>query len=134
MAKIVEKNSNRLPEKDGQFIVTSQIQLGKDGASSLFVEAANQLLEHRARAVVSSAGSLTRPSAALTGKGEILASGFRKRMGNASYADFETGSVSWKKGKDTHYLNTARLVRDHPNLRETYTTTRKGPRRFLINT
>ena len=56
----------------------------------------------------------------------------QERMGLASVADFETGSVSWKRSKDTQYLDTAKLLADYPDLRESYTTSRKGSRRFVI--
>lgn len=56
----------------------------------------------------------------------------QERMGLASVADFETGSVSWKRSKDTQYLDTAKLLADYPDLREAYTTSRKGSRRFVI--
>ena len=53
-------------------------------------------------------------------------------MGDASHAAFETGSVSWKRSKDSSTLDTKRLVSDHPELVVQYSATRSGSRRFLV--
>ncbi|WP_426345026.1 YqaJ viral recombinase family protein [Alcaligenes sp. HNGD-HTN06] len=53
-------------------------------------------------------------------------------MGNASHATFETGSVSWKRSKDSTALDTKRLLADSPELLAQYSLTRAGSRRFLI--
>ena len=56
----------------------------------------------------------------------------QQAMGNASHATFETGSVSWKRSKDSTALNTKRLLADSPELLAQYSLTRAGSRRFLI--
>lgn len=54
-------------------------------------------------------------------------------MGEASKATFETGSVSWKRSKDSTLLDTKRLLTDQPELLEQYSLTRSGGRRFLVS-
>jgi len=56
----------------------------------------------------------------------------QQAMGDASKAVFETGSVTWKKAKDSQVLDTKRLLQDQPTLLEQYATTKTGSRRFLI--
>lgn len=56
----------------------------------------------------------------------------QQAMGEASRALFETGSVSWKKAKDTQVLDTAKLEQDHPELVNAYRKTKTGSRRFLV--
>lgn len=53
-------------------------------------------------------------------------------MGEASKAVFETGSVTWKKAKDSQVLDSKRLLQDQPDLLQPYATTKTGSRRFLI--
>ena len=56
----------------------------------------------------------------------------QQAMGTASLAQFETGSVSWKKAKDSVVLDTVRLLKDMPELMQRYGMTRTGSRRFLV--
>lgn len=56
----------------------------------------------------------------------------QQRMGDATRAVFETGEVSWKRSKDGSYLDTAQLLRDQPELVQSYQTTKPGGRRFLV--
>lgn len=56
----------------------------------------------------------------------------QQAMGDASQAIFETGSVSWKRSKDSTVLDTKRLLSDHPELLARYSQTRPGSRRFLV--
>ncbi|HJW03559.1 MAG TPA: YqaJ viral recombinase family protein [Azospira sp.] len=56
----------------------------------------------------------------------------QQAMGDASRATFETGSVSWKKAKDSVILDVTRLLQDHPEFKQQYATTKPGSRRFLI--
>jgi predicted phage-related endonuclease len=56
----------------------------------------------------------------------------QKAMGEASYAHFETGVVSWKKSKDSLSLDTAKLQQDFPELLAQYQTTKPGSRRFIV--
>lgn len=53
-------------------------------------------------------------------------------MGEATKAIFETGSVTWRRSKDSVTLDTKRLLADHPELLEQYSQTRSGSRRFLV--
>tara|TARA_R110000851_G_scaffold315514_1_gene478031 strand:+ start:14458 stop:15462 length:1005 start_codon:yes stop_codon:yes gene_type:complete len=56
----------------------------------------------------------------------------QQAMGDASQATFETGSVSWKRSKDSTSLDAKRLLSDHPELLAQYSLTRSGSRRFLL--
>lgn len=56
----------------------------------------------------------------------------QQAMGAATTAVFETGRVSWKKAKDSPCLDTARLLRERPELLAQYQQTKSGSRRFLI--
>lgn len=56
----------------------------------------------------------------------------QQRMGDASRAVFETGEVSWKRSKDGTALDTAQLVKDHPELAKAYMFPKPGSRRFLV--
>lgn len=56
----------------------------------------------------------------------------QQAIGNASGAVFETGSVTWKKSKDSVVLDVARLLKDQPDLIERYSLTKPGSRRFLF--
>jgi len=56
----------------------------------------------------------------------------QQAMGEASHAEFETGSVSWKRSKDGTTTDIKRLHADHPNLVARYNVTRPGNRRFLV--
>ncbi|WP_165720799.1 YqaJ viral recombinase family protein [Bordetella trematum] len=58
----------------------------------------------------------------------------QQAMGDASKATFETGSISWKRSKDSMVLDTKRLLSDHPELLAQYSMTRSGSRRFLVQT
>lgn len=53
-------------------------------------------------------------------------------MGNASYAQFETGAVSFKRSKDSIGIDLKRLLTAHPELTAQYAITKPGSRRFLI--
>lgn len=57
----------------------------------------------------------------------------QQAMVDASRAVFASGSVTWKKAKDSVKVDTKALLRDLPHLREQYETLRKGSRRFLIS-
>ena len=57
----------------------------------------------------------------------------QQAMGASSEAIFVSGSVTWRKAKDSLSFNTAALLKDLPHLQEKYQTLRKGSRRFLIN-
>jgi len=57
----------------------------------------------------------------------------QQRMGDASRAIFETGEVSWKRSKDGIALDTARLLKEQPELLKTFAVARPGSRRFLVH-
>ena len=56
----------------------------------------------------------------------------QQAIGEASGALFETGSVRWKKAKDSRVLDVARLLTEQPELLERYPLTRAGSRRFVL--
>lgn len=56
----------------------------------------------------------------------------QQAIGEASKAVFETGTVTWKKAKDSVVLDTPKLLKDQPDLLQQYATTKTGSRRFLI--
>jgi putative phage-type endonuclease len=57
----------------------------------------------------------------------------QERMGDASRAKFEGGTVSWKRSKDSTGLDVARLLTDQPELIQQYPLVKTGSRRFLIS-
>ena len=56
----------------------------------------------------------------------------QERLANASGARFSSGEVSWKRSKDSASLDTAQLLKDHPEMAQTYQITKPGSRRFLV--
>lgn len=58
----------------------------------------------------------------------------QQRMGDASKALFEQGEVSFKRSKDSTSLDTARLIKERPDLLQHYSVVRPGSRRFVIKT
>jgi putative phage-type endonuclease len=58
----------------------------------------------------------------------------QQHMGDASKAEFETGSVSWKRSKDAMGVDVAKLLQEHPELQRHYAIAKPGSRRFLITT
>ncbi|WCM19763.1 YqaJ viral recombinase family protein [Paraburkholderia bryophila] len=55
-------------------------------------------------------------------------------MAEADRAEFETGSVSYRRSKDSTGVDLKRLLADHPHLATQYAITKAGSRRFLMNT
>ncbi|WP_414449796.1 YqaJ viral recombinase family protein [Burkholderia sp. 22PA0099] len=55
-------------------------------------------------------------------------------MAEADRAQFETGSVSFKRSKDGTGVDLKRLLADHPELATQYAITKPGTRRFLVST
>ncbi|HDR9240052.1 YqaJ viral recombinase family protein [Burkholderia vietnamiensis] len=55
-------------------------------------------------------------------------------MGEADRAEFETGSVSYKRSKDGTGVDLKRLLADHPHFVAQYAITKAGSRRFLVDT
>ena len=64
----------------------------------------------------------------------LLKQRIQMRMGLASYAKFETGSVSYKRSKDGIGIDMAKLLLDQPDLIQRYPLVKPGSRRFLIAT
>ena len=56
----------------------------------------------------------------------------QQNLGEASYAQFAQGTISWKKAKDSVYLDTTALAKDHPQLCQQYQRSKVGSRRFLV--
>ncbi len=56
----------------------------------------------------------------------------QQAIGDASKASFETGSVTWKKARDSVVLDTPRLLKEQPTLLQQYATSKTGSRRFLV--
>ena len=56
----------------------------------------------------------------------------QQRMGEATRAVFEIGEVSWKRSKDGSSLDTTQLLKEHPEMAQTYAVTKPGSRRFLV--
>lgn len=55
-------------------------------------------------------------------------------MGEADRAQFETGSVTYKRSKDSSGVDLKRLLADHPHFATQYAMTKPGSRRFLVST
>ena len=62
-----------------------------------------------------------------------LKQGLQQAMGSASRALFETGSVTWKKARDSVVLDVSRLLKDQPDLLQRYALSKPGSRRFLLS-
>ncbi|RQY68279.1 YqaJ viral recombinase family nuclease [Burkholderia stagnalis] len=58
----------------------------------------------------------------------------QQAMGEAGQAQFETGSVSYRRSKDGIGIDLKRLLADQPELAVQYAITKLGSRRFLVNT
>ena len=64
----------------------------------------------------------------------LLKQKIQQRMGDASRAIFETGSVSYKRSKDSNGIDMAKLLLEQPDLHQRYPLIKSGSRRFLITT
>ncbi|HDR8955853.1 MULTISPECIES: YqaJ viral recombinase family nuclease [Burkholderia cepacia complex] len=58
----------------------------------------------------------------------------QQAMGDATRAVFETGSVSFKRSKDSSKIDLSRLLADHPTFETQYASSKPGSRRFLVST
>lgn len=63
-----------------------------------------------------------------------LKQAIQQAMAEADRAEFETGSVSYKRSKDSTGVDLKRLLTDHPHFATQYAITKPGSRRFLVNT
>lgn len=57
----------------------------------------------------------------------------QQAMGDATWAEFSNGYISWKKSKDSSVFDIERMLKDKPYLQARYTKIKEGSRRFLIN-
>lgn len=62
----------------------------------------------------------------------LLKQTLQQAMGEATRAIFESGSVTWKKAKDSVGLDLKRLLQEQPELQKQYALSKSGSRRFLI--
>lgn len=67
-------------------------------------------------------------------QGALLKQTLIQAMGDATRAVFETGSVSFKRAKDSSSVDLPRLLADHPDFVAKYATVKPGSRRFLVST
>ncbi|MCW5297758.1 endonuclease [Herbaspirillum lusitanum] len=58
----------------------------------------------------------------------------QQRMNGATRAQFDVGTVSWKRAKDSVGLDVEHLLLDHPELAKQYPLIKPGSRRFLVST
>ncbi|WP_175948126.1 YqaJ viral recombinase family protein [Burkholderia pyrrocinia] len=58
----------------------------------------------------------------------------QQAMGDATRAVFQTGTVSFKRSKDSSSVDLERLLADHPEFEQQYATSKPGSRRFLVST
>lgn len=63
----------------------------------------------------------------------ILKHQIQQRMGNVSRAVFDSGSVSWRRSKDSVTLDTDKLLASQPDLLQRFPLVKAGSRRFLIS-
>ncbi len=66
-------------------------------------------------------------------KEALLKQQLQQAMGEATKAEFATGSISWKRSKDSWQLDSKRLVKDQPQLLDQYGIAKAGSRRFIVN-
>ncbi len=66
-------------------------------------------------------------------KEALLKHQIQQRMGNASFARFAAGAVSWKRSKDSQVFHAALLQKEHPEIAQAYLGTKPGSRRFLLH-
>lgn len=57
----------------------------------------------------------------------------QQRMATATKAIFDGGEVTWKRSKDSNSFDLANLLIDQPGLRQRYSLTTPGSRRFLVH-
>ena len=62
----------------------------------------------------------------------LLKHQLQQRMGEASYATFPMGSVSWKRSKESTSFNAALFQKEQPELAKAYLQAKAGSRRFLV--
>jgi hypothetical protein len=55
------------------------------------------------------------------------------QMKDAEQAIFKSGTIYWKKSKDSTILNQKALLKDQPTLLKQYPQSKAGSRRFVVN-
>ncbi|MFM0572964.1 YqaJ viral recombinase family protein [Paraburkholderia caledonica] len=63
----------------------------------------------------------------------VLKQTIQQAMREADRALFETGSVSFKRSRDSSGIDLKRLLADHPEFSAQYALTKPGSRRFLVS-
>ncbi|WP_036019000.1 YqaJ viral recombinase family protein [Paraburkholderia mimosarum] len=63
----------------------------------------------------------------------LLKQTIQQAMGEADRAIFETGSVSFKRSRDSSGVDLKRLLADNPAVAHQYAITKPGPRRFVVS-
>ncbi|RBB35701.1 endonuclease [Burkholderia reimsis] len=63
----------------------------------------------------------------------LLKQTIQQAMGEADRAIFETGSVTFKRSRDSAGVDLKRLLADHPEFATHYALTKPGSRRFLVS-
>lgn len=63
----------------------------------------------------------------------LLKQAIQQAMGEADRAIFETGSVSFKRSRDSSGVDLKRLLADNPAVAHQYAITKPGSRRFLVS-
>jgi putative phage-type endonuclease len=63
----------------------------------------------------------------------LLKQMIQQAMGEADRAIFETGSVSFRRSRDSAGVDLKRLLADHPEFETQYALTKPGSRRFLVS-
>ncbi|MDO9485030.1 MAG: YqaJ viral recombinase family protein [Actinomycetota bacterium] len=57
----------------------------------------------------------------------------QQRMGDATKVLFDSGDVTWKRSKDGSGLDVERLLKEQPELLQSFPLVKPGSRRFLVN-
>lgn len=57
----------------------------------------------------------------------------QQRMGDATKVVFDSGDVTWKRSKDGSGLDVERLLKEQPELLQSFPLLKLGSRRFLVN-
>ncbi len=65
---------------------------------------------------------------------DLLKYQLQAKMQQAERAIFKTGSVTWKKSKDSISLDTKALLKQHPEYLNQFPQSKQGSRRFSIYT
>jgi len=63
---------------------------------------------------------------------DLLKHQLQGQMQQAERATFKTGSVTWKKSKDSISLDSKALLKSHPEYLSQYPQNKQGTRRFNI--